>query len=911
MVRSVWFISIATVRKVLLASVAAVLVAAGVGPAGTSVRAASPGETRELAPAKDPVPVNPVEVVQRSPVPPIRTFPAPQDPRRPVGKDNVLLPPRSVPSESQTQRPGNAAGQAGFNHAGPPPGSVAGGPDVGACCVGPYGDCFGTTETSCASVGGRFKGAGTECSQLSCRGACCDGTHCSDTGAGDCVFGGGTYQGDGTRCTDLNIACPVGACCYEWGCSEVPSQECVAGGGCFVPGRYCQVVACPGCQLRGACCIPPWSCDFMTRDECARREGTYRGDGSDCSGETCSGACCDQQYCGYDCSVRNPGDCAYCQGTFQGYGTRCTDVGIACQPGACCTRNGDCTQTGPTNCDGTFRGRGTSCEGADCPPAGACCFDGSCFSLTEQACVGDGGNFRGEGSDCSSETCWGACCDSECWGWCEFERPGNCASCQGTFQGYGTRCTDVGIACQTGACCYHFGSCQETREANCAPDNGVFQGLGTTCSAVECPRGACCYPWGSCDDQLTVQGCAQNGGVFSGVGTNCENAACPPAGACCIDYDCNVLTQTACTAQGGNFRGAGTVCDGGTCDGACCDDYDASCSVTTRGNCSGTFRGIGTVCDGADCPLPGACCFEWGGCGEQYTQEDCTGNGGEFQGPGTSCNNVVCPRRVGACCFGDGSCDDLREAACTDRGGQFLGTDRFCVGSGFANSAGGGSPALSLSQNRETRTRPLARDAGSARTSLGIGSYLCPGACCAFSSSACIDSYDQQSCETFFDGVFQGNGTRCTDEAIECPGEYGACCAQFASGPGYGCADGDGVTAFVCALYGVGGQFTPGVDCAQAGCSATICPGEGDCCTPHRSLGCSDAECCRTVCGVDPLCCVQEFQLGSWDAACVQLANRMCGDGNGGYCAVHLADLNGDGIVDLRDYQLFQNEFGR
>jgi len=595
------------------------------------------------------------------------------------------------------------------------------------------------------------------------------------------------------------------------------------------------------------------------------------------------------------------------------------DVVAQGDAGACCFGPwGDCTDATEASCEaggGRFKGTGTECSELAC--AGACCLAPEGCSDREGLgrCILRGGAYQGDGTLCSQLTIdcpptTGACCLPT---GCEERTPTDCFAGGGFFWGLGTQCFQV-ASCSPpelrGACCFGDGGCSEERRALCEAAGGTFRGPGTLCFSDTCV-GACCFPW-ACQGRYAPIWCARDGGIFQGVRTLCSdlNSACP-MGACCYPWGvCDLTTESQCASGEGEFLGLRTTCKDVTCTGACCA-RDGSCSETAPWYCDGTFRGRGTSCKTADCPLPGACCFEWGGCGEQYTQEDCTGNGGEFQGPGTSCNNVVCPRRVGACCFGDGSCDDLREAACTDRGGQFLGTDRFCVGSGFANSAGGGSPALSLSQNRETRTRPLARDAGSARTSLGIGSYLCPGACCAFSSSACIDSYDQQSCETFFDGVFQGNGTRCTDEAIECPGEYGACCAQFASGPGYGCADGDGVTAFVCALYGVGGQFTPGVDCAQAGCSATICPGEGDCCTPHRSLGCSDAECCRTVCGVDPLCCVQEFQLGSWDAACVQLANRMCGDGNGGYCAVHLSDLNGDGVVDLLDYRLFQNSFGQ
>lgn len=120
----------------------------------------------------------------------------------------------------------------------------------------------------------------------------------------------------------------------------------------------------------------------------------------------------------------------------------------------------------------------------------------------------------------------------------------------------------------------------------------------------------------------------------------------------------------------------------------------------------------------------------------------------------------------------------------------------------------------------------------------------------------------------------------------------------------------EGVTAFECALSA--GAFREGIDCAAAGCPDSLCPGEGDCCTPHRSPGCNDATCCQAVCSVDPYCCVDYYAaILGWDDLCIDLANRLCGDGKGGYCAVHLSDLNGDGIVDLRDYQLFQNAFGR
>jgi hypothetical protein len=100
------------------------------------------------------------------------------------------------------------------------------------------------------------------------------------------------------------------------------------------------------------------------------------------------------------------------------------------------------------------------------------------------------------------------------------------------------------------------------------------------------------------------------------------------------------------------------------------------------------------------------------------------------------------------------------------------------------------------------------------------------------------------------------------------------------------------------------------MDCSAASCPISLCPGTGACCTPHRSAACSDVDCCQTVCSVDPWCCIDYPPFLGWDDICIDLANSLCGDGHGGYCAVHLSDLNGDGVVDLLDYRLFQNSFG-
>jgi hypothetical protein len=57
------------------------------------------------------------------------------------------------------------------------------------------------------------------------------------------------------------------------------------------------------------------------------------------------------------------------------------------------------------------------------------------------------------------------------------------------------------------------------------------------------------------------------------------------------------------------------------------------------------------------------------------------------------------------------------------------------------------------------------------------------------------------------------------------------------------------------------------------------CPGVGDCCESHASIGCSDETCCDAVCDIDPFCCESE-----WDNGCVNLVGDECPDLCGPTC---------------------------
>ncbi len=124
--------------------------------------------------------------------------------------------------------------------------------------------------------------------------------------------------------------------------------------------------------------------------------------------------------------------------------------------------------------------------------------------------------------------------------------------------------------------------------------------------------GACCNPDGSCDDGVTQFDCTSSGGIFQGFGTDCDSVTCEAFGACCVDTDCTIETESDCTDMGGTYQGDGTTCDpnpcGGVATGACCVDI-TECTVETPDDCDllgGTYRGDGTVCSSGDlCPC---CC---------------------------------------------------------------------------------------------------------------------------------------------------------------------------------------------------------------------------------------------------------------------------------------------------------------
>ncbi len=95
----------------------------------------------------------------------------------------------------------------------------------------------------------------------------------------------------------------------------------------------------------GACCIPgpPDRCeDGLSQLECSNDNGTYQGDGTDCTTVTCPqyGACCDDDGV---CTFVTQADCTAAGGTYQGDVTTCATVDCLVF-GACCVK-GQCTDS--------------------------------------------------------------------------------------------------------------------------------------------------------------------------------------------------------------------------------------------------------------------------------------------------------------------------------------------------------------------------------------------------------------------------------------------------------------------------------------------------------------------------------------------------------------------------------------
>jgi spore coat protein A len=121
--------------------------------------------------------------------------------------------------------------------------------------------------------------------------------------------------------------------------------------------------------LTGACCIAGL-CQILTTTECAGLGGTFQGNNTTCSPNSCTqptGACCSAAG---SCTVATSSTCSSIGGSYQGDSTSCNPNPCPQPTGACCAPNGTCSSLTQTQCStqgGTYRGDGTLCDGLHCP----------------------------------------------------------------------------------------------------------------------------------------------------------------------------------------------------------------------------------------------------------------------------------------------------------------------------------------------------------------------------------------------------------------------------------------------------------------------------------------------------------------------------------------------------------------
>ncbi len=353
------------------------------------------------------------------------------------------------------------------------------GDPTGACCVGT--DCSVVTETECSGNGGSYQGNKTDCSSSPCAlatGACCFSLDCANDYTGsECADGGGVYQGDGSSC-DSN-PCGVTGGDGDTSCDAVeaaigtnPFDTTSNGDSGFGEPDDTQ---CTGTYLDWTSSADYWfvwtapgngQATFSTCDAASFDTSMVLYDGADCS-TTVQVACNGDATSGDGCQQFHS-EISYEVTTGRTYFIR-----IGGWQGA--------TGAGTLTIDGEFGG----------DPVGACCVDTSCSLQTQTDCVSLGGNYLGNGTNCSNNPCepvvaTGACCfENDCF----VGTADDCIIPGGDYQGDDTACADIdcgGGGDPVGACCTFF-FCTETTSEICGSTDGDYQGDNTTCEDVNCP----------------------------------------------------------------------------------------------------------------------------------------------------------------------------------------------------------------------------------------------------------------------------------------------------------------------------------------------------------------------------------------------------------------------------------------
>lgn len=160
---------------------------------------------------------------------------------------------------------------------------------------------------------------------------------------------------------DATYTIPTGACCTGICTCNVTTQA--ACSGTWYQGQSCPG-SCPACPPTGACCNGT-NCTITYEVNC---NGTWKGAGTNCTGNPCDGACCDGVG---GCRLTDEAGCSGPGEVYRGDGTECTTQGICDPSGACCAADfGGCSLQTEANCNaqsGTYQGDDTTCTPSPCP----------------------------------------------------------------------------------------------------------------------------------------------------------------------------------------------------------------------------------------------------------------------------------------------------------------------------------------------------------------------------------------------------------------------------------------------------------------------------------------------------------------------------------------------------------------
>ncbi len=124
---------------------------------------------------------------------------------------------------------------------------------------------------------------------------------------------------------------------------------------------------------------------------------------------TGTGGCCASSGA---CTITTELGCSVSGGSYQGDGTSCSPNSCPQPTGACCSGDGTCSLSSMLACataGGSYEGDATTCSPNPCPqPIGACCIPGqpgTCSSFSEGQCLAADGTFEGVGTQCQVNLC--------------------------------------------------------------------------------------------------------------------------------------------------------------------------------------------------------------------------------------------------------------------------------------------------------------------------------------------------------------------------------------------------------------------------------------------------------------------------------------------------------------------------